>query len=120
VAYEEMLGVTRRYPLVEWGWDRRMVEQYLISRGVTIPRRTDCALCFFQRIGEWYLLWRDHDDEWRRGEAWETLTGHTFRSPGRDTWPVSMKELAVAFAGGRIPKESLMKDRKTMCATCAR
>lgn len=121
VDHGEFLGVTNRYPLREWGWGLREVQQYLIERGVEIPRRTDCGLCFFQRIYEWYVLWRDEPEQWATGEECEAMVGHTFRSPGRDTWPLSMKDLAAAFASGRIPKERTgMDDRKTMCSTCAR
>jgi hypothetical protein len=77
---------------------------YLNARGVIIPRRTDCKWCYHQRIGEWYLFWSEDIEGWMEGEAIEAQWGATFRSPGRDTWPVSMKGLREAFEGGRIPK----------------
>lgn len=95
---------TYRYPLREWGWGVKQVWDYLAERNVTVPRRTDCAVCYGQRISEWYELWRDHPKEYAQGEAWEAQTGHTFRSPSRDTWSAALVDLRKEFEGGRVPK----------------
>ena len=93
-----------RYPLRDWEWSEADVWAYLDRRGVQVPRRTDCAWCYGQRLGEWYALWRDHRELYDRGAEWEEKTGHTFRSPGRDTWPAGLAALAREFEGGRVPK----------------
>lgn len=93
-----------RYPLREWGWGLAEVEGYLAARGVTIPRRTNCPLCYGQRLGEWWRLWREHPDLWEQGKALEAETGRTFRSPSRDTWPASLAELEQRFAAGETPR----------------
>ena len=62
-------GITQRYPLREWGWGIDEVRGYLTDLGITIPQRTDCARCFFQRAGEWYELWRKHPGEHRNPGA---------------------------------------------------
>lgn len=108
--YSDVPGVVMRYPLREWGWTRSDVFAYLDRRGVQIPDRTDCRLCFFQRIGEWHRLWTDDPEAWAEGEALEALTGHTFRSPGRDTWPASMAELRARFETGDAPRGALQRD----------
>jgi 3'-phosphoadenosine 5'-phosphosulfate sulfotransferase (PAPS reductase)/FAD synthetase len=102
--YLELPGVVSRFPLREWGWGLGDVMTYLADRGVDIPERTDCALCFFQRLNEWYALWRDDKAAWAEGERLEALTGHTFRSPGRDAWPAPLKDLRRAFEQGQIPR----------------
>lgn len=125
--WEGIDDVTQDFPLVRWGWGVARVRQYLQDRGVSIPERTDCDLCFFQRIGEWWRLWRDHKDLWEEIEALETLTGHTLRSPERDSWPAALKELRAKFESGMIPNGAAqtnlpldISDRPTMCAWCAR
>ena len=95
---------TYRYPLREWGWNREQVVSFCKSSGVVPPLRTDCALCYGQRIGEWYDLWKKHPERYAKGEAKEEETGHTFRSAQRDTWPASLKDLRKEFEGGRVPK----------------
>lgn len=102
--YSDVPNVIRRFPMREWGWSLRDVIAFLEQRGVKIPWRTDCAVCFFQRIGEWFILWRDYPEQYAEGEAYEELTGYTFRSPGRDTWPASLKELRKQFESGRVPR----------------
>ncbi len=108
--YTDVPDVTMRFPLREWGWKVGDVWGYLDSRAVSIPERTDCNLCFFQRIGEWYALWRENPTAWQEGEALEAETGHTFRSQGRDSWPAAMKDLRERFENGDAPKGALERD----------
>jgi hypothetical protein len=96
--------VTYRRPLKEWGWGLKEVWAYLRENKQGVPTRTDCKLCYGQRIGEWYELWRTDPAGWAQGEAWERQTGHTFRSPSRDTWPAALVDLRKAFESGRAPK----------------
>ena len=95
-----------RYPLREAGWSINDVWNYLEEKGVTIPVRRggNCKLCFFQRIGEWYALWRDDPASWAEGEAYEALTKRTFRTPGKDSWPIALADLRAAFEKGRTPR----------------
>jgi hypothetical protein len=95
---------TYRYPLREWGWRERDVWQYLDAQGVTVPKRTNCRLCYGQRLSEWYELWRDEPEEYEKGVLLETQTGHTFRSPQRDRWPASLDALRARFQAGHIPQ----------------
>jgi hypothetical protein len=108
---------TYRYPLREWGWGMSEVVSYCKSRGVLIPPRTDCALCYGQRLGEWYRLWQQHPEEYARGEALEAKHGHTFRSPGRDTWPAGLVQLRAKFEAGSIPR-GVPEDGSQACRVC--
>ena len=112
--------VTHRHPLVEWGWTKTNVLRYLKERDVTIPDRTDCAICFFQTLSEWHTLWKDHPELYRQGEAAEFWVGHTLRSPRRDTRPAGLAELRRQFEAGYVPSRRTMSDRKLMCSVCAR
>lgn len=107
-----------RYPLRDAGMGIKDVQDYIASRGIIIPQRTDCQLCFFQRLIEWYELWRDFPDKWAKGEELEEMTGHTFRSASRDTWPASMKGLRERFEKGDIPKDT-RRNRDGMCRVCS-
>jgi 3'-phosphoadenosine 5'-phosphosulfate sulfotransferase (PAPS reductase)/FAD synthetase len=121
--YGEIEGVTKRYPLREWGWGLADVLHYLDSKGVTIPARTDCAWCFFQRIGEWWNLWRDHPAIFAQGEQIENEVGHTFRTPGKDSWPTSLTDLRLKFEAGDRPRHAgqinLLDERAGMCRACS-
>jgi hypothetical protein len=119
VDYDVIPGVTRRFPMDEWGWQLSDVLSYLKCKGQSIPVRTDCDTCFFQTLYEWYLLWRDHPNEWAAGEAEEAWTGYTYRSPQRDSWPASMQGLRLRFEAGDVPKDRT-KQRTSMCSVCAR
>lgn len=91
-------------PLREWGWGIMEVKQYLRDKGISIPRRTDCALCFYQRVGEWFLLWRDNKELWEKGKELEKLTGYTFRSPKGDAWGGSLENMEKLFEAGKRPR----------------
>ena len=122
--YDHIDGVSQRFPLREWGYDDPTVLSQLAERGINIPRRTDCALCYHQRIGEWYLLWKDHPDEFDKGVALEAEMGATFRTPGRDTWPSALVDMRKVFEEGRVPTISLKRmERERMasgsCRVCS-
>lgn len=113
--------VQQDFPFQRWGWGLTEVWAFLGERGVTIPERTDCARCPYQKLGEWWKLWRDHPEIYADAEAQEAHYGHTFRSPGRDTWPASLAELRQRFEAGDKPEISLrmMESRKGMCRACS-
>ena len=93
-----------RYPLREWGWGLAEVKAYLEHRGVCVPRRTNCRVCYGQRLSEWHRLLMEHPEAFAQAEAIEAETGHTFRSPSRDNWPVALKDLRAAFEAGKTPR----------------
>ena len=105
-----------RFPMREWGWGIRDVRNYLAERKVDIPKRTDCAVCFHQRLSEWRDLWENYPEEYDKGVAMERKHGHTFRSDGRDTWPADLASLADEFAKGR----PMRGDKRTeSCRVCS-
>ncbi len=104
------------YPLRDWGWGEGEVVSYVKARGLTPPSRTDCAVCFYQTLGEWWTLWKHHPEEYERGVAWGDLIGHTFRSPQRDSWPAGLRLLRAEFEKGRVPKP---RRRKVSCRICS-
>lgn len=118
--WKDETEASQDFPLVRWGWGLNKVVEYLNCKGVVIPKRTDCDWCFWQRLIEWYELWKNYPEQWAEGEAIEHFSGHTFRSAGRDTWPASMAGLRKEFESGRIPKDTRNGQRDAMCAWCAR
>jgi 3'-phosphoadenosine 5'-phosphosulfate sulfotransferase (PAPS reductase)/FAD synthetase len=116
--YINVPNVEMRFPMREWGWGLEDVHSYLCDRDVNIPKRTDCQLCFFQRLIEWFELWRDHPSSFAEGERYEEMTGHTFRSPGRDTWPAALKDLRREFERGRVPRDTRDPINAMQCRVC--
>lgn len=110
-------GITQDFPLRRLGWGIREVIAFLDLNGVVIPTRTDCARCFFQRLIEWYELWRDNLPMYMDAEAEEVERGHTYRSPGRDSQPAALAELRVKFENGYVPKDT--RERGVMCRVCS-
>lgn len=107
------------FPFRRWGWGLRQVLEYLEHRHIRIPTRTDCEWCFFQRLYEWYLLWLNNPDSYWAASAIEERRGATFRSPGRDTWPAALKDLAFEFqkvkAGKRKIRGLGIEERCRVC-----
>lgn len=108
------------FPFQRWGWGIDEVWAYLADRGISIPERTDCARCPYQKLGEWYNLWLNHIEIYLSAEADELRFGHTFRTSTRDTWPAGLKEMRLLFEQGIIPERSLrmMEKRKGQCRAC--
>jgi hypothetical protein len=125
MIFPEANGITMRFPMREWGWGLAEVLGYLRQKNVSIPERTDCRKCFWQRLGEWWVYWRDDREsfyadaaleEWVSAERGET---YTFRSPDRDSWPASLRELGARFEAGDVPTRSLkMMDKRREVGTC--
>jgi hypothetical protein len=107
------------------GWSVGDVRRYLQGRGVRVPARTDCAVCFNQRLGEWWELWKTQPAAYAEGEAWEAQTGHTFRSPGRDAWPAALADLRARFERGDVPPRVALTgdlfdpDEPGVCRVCS-
>lgn len=117
--YSHIDGVSTRFPLREWRYDDPKVLSELAERGIEVPRRTDCAWCYHQRLGEWFMLWRDHPGVYAEGEALENEMGATFRTPGRDTWPSSLRGMRERFEAGEQPTRSLNRmKRENMIGQC--
>ena len=103
--------IPTRFPMREWGWGIQDVLAYLDGQGVKVPERTDCARCYAQQLGEWWLLWKQHPEIYADAEEDEALvskarggtTLYTFRSPQRDTWPAGLRELRERFEAGYVP-----------------
>ena len=109
------LFVTLRYPLREAGWTEADVWKYLEERDVCIPERTDCARCFYQTLHEWWLLWERHPEIYESAVDDERRTGHTYRSPQRDSWPAGLALLRKRFEAGNKPGQ---RKRRGGCRTC--
>jgi 3'-phosphoadenosine 5'-phosphosulfate sulfotransferase (PAPS reductase)/FAD synthetase len=119
--YHRVPDVTVRFPLRELGWSEADVYVFLDQLGVRIPERTDCAWCFFQTLGEWWVLWREHPAIYAEGEQIEVDRGHTFRSPQRDTWPAALADLRHEFERGRVPPRTTRQHdlfRGSQCRVC--
>lgn len=128
MVFPDAEGVHMRFPMQEWGWALADVQRYLAEREIDIPERTDCQWCFWQKLGEWWELWffdldsyleAERLEEWVSAERGET---YTWRSPSRDTWPASLRELRARFEAGEKPDRSfkIMDQRRAVgaCRVC--
>jgi len=104
--YSQVEGVVMDFPMRRWKWTLHDVRNYLVKRGIEIPRRTDCMKCFFQRLDEWYRLWRDRPEVWAKAVEHEERLGQTFRTSGRDSWPTKLTDMAAEFERGHIPQRA--------------
>jgi len=111
------------FPLREWGWDIKKVNSYLKEKNITIPKRTDCSLCFYQKISEWFYLWRDNREFFNKGIAFEKKTGHTFRNPNKKRWGASLEKMSTIFQSGKVPRKAtnqlpLFDEEMISCRVC--
>lgn len=118
----KILGdIKQKYPLQEWKWGLNEVWQYLKEKNITIPRRTDCGMCFYQRIGEWWLLWNEYPKRFQKYINIENKYDHTFMSPGKHKiWPHKLEDLKLEFEKGRKPQEikRKYKNKNIPCLLC--
>lgn len=130
MVFQDGNGITLRFPLREAGFDEADVWGFLDERGVVIPPRTDCAICYHQTLGEWWRLWKLHPDRYQEGVDLEAeisaMHGKSFtlRNASRDTWPAGLADLRREFERGRIPPRTVQQidmfrgERRTMTGAC--
>lgn len=116
--YGDIQGIEQRFPLRDLGMGEQDVWDYLEARGICIPERTDCMRCYAQRLVQWKRFMEREPLEFAKAANQEKLTGHTFRSPSRDTWPAGLIPLAMAFSEGRkVRGEDDSRERN--CRVCS-
>jgi len=72
-----------------------------------------------RRLAEWRQLWERHPDAYAAAEALDERTGHTFRSPGRDSQPAALKDLRLRFAEHpSLPMLEVEEDAVLSCRVC--
>lgn len=65
------------YPLQDARMDLKDVENYLNKKGIGLPKyyswrtRSGCYFCFYQRIGEWFGLYKNHPELFQKAKAYE-------------------------------------------------
>lgn len=147
-AYDDIPGVETRFPLREVGYGIADVWALLeqtpghtsATMAADVPERTDCRMCFHQRIGEWWLLYKREPATFDEAIAAEQEFGHTFRTPKldrdgkpvftekyghryaacwRDSWPVRLVDLKTVFAAGHVPRTAnLQPDMFRQIGSC--
>jgi hypothetical protein len=63
--------VTKRYPLLELGMDRKACERWLRARGWTSVAKSACTFCPFHGNRQWRDLRDNHPDEWADAVAFD-------------------------------------------------
>lgn len=119
-----------RFPLRDAGMSQGDVWRFLDQRRISIPARTDCAICYHQTLGEWWRLWKLHPDMFEEGVQLEaaisTMHGrpYTLRNASRDRWPAALADLRREFETGRVPPRTVQQidmfrgERRTMTGAC--
>lgn len=95
-AYAQAAGVTTQYigiaadeahrqkgrncPLVEEGIDRRGCIEIIESEGLSVPQKSGCYICPFQRDGQWRELYRLHRDLYERAARMEEVASAKSRN----------------------------------------
>lgn len=106
------------FPMKDWNWSIDDVWQYLDQKGISIPERTDCGMCFYQRLPEWKRLLERYPDRFQKYIDLEKRMGHTLRTPGKDTWPTSLKDLRAEILTGRKMRNTKARGSKK-CRFCS-
>jgi len=106
------------FPFRRWGWGEPEVWAYLDIKGKKIPKRTDCDMCYDQRLYQWEDLWIEHPEIYAELEEMEARVGKTFRNPSRDTKPAALVQLRTEYFERGI-KMQRRKESESKCRVCS-
>jgi len=87
-------GFTFKYPLIEWGIDRKGCERIIKAEGIPIPMKSGCFCCPFQRNESWLRLLKEHPELYNKAELMEK-NGKRYPLIGV-TWNTTLEELRIA------------------------
>ncbi len=118
--YSKVWGVRMVFPMRKWGWTIKDVYEYLKEKEICIPKRTDCARCFFQRLQEWKDLSIEHPDIYEDAILDEKTIGRTYRSENKDAWPGALDKLRDEFNSGRQIRNRKDNFAEMKCRVCSK
>lgn len=73
--------ITKRYPLIELGMDRKACERWLASRGWTEVAKSACIGCPYHGNRQWREMRDNHPDEWADAVAFDEAIRRGGASP---------------------------------------
>ena len=94
----EEKGMVKRYPLIEWKWDRDRCEQEILDAGLRLPPKSACFFCPSSTKTEILTLAKEHPDLMARALAMESASNATGR------W--NIKGLGRRFSWGEFLESS--------------
>lgn len=77
-------GEEKRFPLVDEGIDRKGCIEIIKAHGLTVPMKSGCFLCPFQRRSQWLALRRLHPELYCKAKRLEDATNERLRGLGRE------------------------------------
>jgi len=81
-------GQLKRYPLIEWKWDRDACEAAILGEGLPLPVKSACFFCPSSTKNEVLWLAKNHPDLARRALAIESHANAQVDENGRKRWSV--------------------------------
>ena len=109
---EQMIGIAadeshrqpdKWRPLCDAGVTRQGCIDIIQAEGVSVPRKSGCYICPFQRVSGWRELWRDHPDLFERAAKLEEDVTRNVEGRFRATLDPSgkrtLRDLEVMFTG---------------------
>ena len=110
MQYED--GIENRFPLIERDINREKCKEIIKAHGLSIPIKSGCWFCPFQRVGQWKKLRQQHPDLYCKAKALEDQEIEARRKIGKGPLYLQKKPL------DKVVRESqgmLFEDMKPSC-----
>ena len=82
-------GIENRYPLIEYEIDRDGCKKIITDHGLSVPMKSGCYICPFQRIGQWIELRKVHPELFCKAEQLEIRNMDYRRSIGKKAFTLN-------------------------------
>jgi 3'-phosphoadenosine 5'-phosphosulfate sulfotransferase (PAPS reductase)/FAD synthetase len=76
--------IHNQYPLISMGWSRQDAINYIASKNMPVPIRSNCWFCPFQTRSRWKELYKKHPDLYEKAKELEAMSprGYTLAPSG--------------------------------------
>jgi hypothetical protein len=105
----------KNYPLIELNITRKGCIEIIQSEGLSIPRKSGCFFCCFQRLGQWEELYKNYPDLYERASNLEKNTYTLLRNDGKSL--EILRERFEAKGGDLFPDFDYEELTPCMCIT---
>ena len=108
-------GVELRYPLIEAEINRELCKKLIKKHGLSVPIKSGCYICPFQKVSGFKQLRRTHPELFCRAEKLESLNNDFRKSIGKEPFGIIGRGISLKSIVGENQSKLWAEDEYPPC-----